>query len=221
MEMIEVILDNTYVRFAGFTFRQTSGIPMGGNASPLLADLTLSVREFKYMKQASSAERKAAGINVRYFDDIFNMNGDNFMEISKEVYPVTLPLEETTTKANGSDFLDLTVTLQDARTHTTLYNKTDAFSFSVIRLPEASSDIHINTGYNTFYSQSLRIARICSTKLEFENKIESLCKEFINKGYNRIRLLQMTRKFIKNYKSIIISLGYTNSQMLMVFKRQM
>jgi len=38
------------VQFAGYNFIQINGIPQGGNASPILADLTLMAMEYKYMK---------------------------------------------------------------------------------------------------------------------------------------------------------------------------
>ncbi len=60
-QMLHIILDNTFVSFAGFTFQQISGIPMGGNASPLLADLTLSALEFKYVNKMSKDSRKQLG----------------------------------------------------------------------------------------------------------------------------------------------------------------
>ena len=40
-KVIEVLVDNIYVRFGGQLFQQTVGIPMGTNCVPLLADLFL------------------------------------------------------------------------------------------------------------------------------------------------------------------------------------
>ena len=38
-KMIEFLVENIHIRFAGQLFRQAFGIPMGTNCAPLLADL--------------------------------------------------------------------------------------------------------------------------------------------------------------------------------------
>ena len=38
---IDFLIDNIYVRFGSYIFRQVIGIPMGTNSAPLLADLSL------------------------------------------------------------------------------------------------------------------------------------------------------------------------------------
>ena len=39
LEALKIILFNTYIQFNGTVFKQILGIPMGGNASPFIADL--------------------------------------------------------------------------------------------------------------------------------------------------------------------------------------
>ena len=48
-ELLEFVLYNTYIRFGGDLYKQIMGTPMGGNASPFIADLFLSQLEYKYM----------------------------------------------------------------------------------------------------------------------------------------------------------------------------
>ena len=40
-KMIELLIDNIFVQFGGCLFHQVTGIPMGTNCVPLLADLFL------------------------------------------------------------------------------------------------------------------------------------------------------------------------------------
>ena len=40
-KMIEVLIDNIFVQFRGYLFRQVIGVPMGANCAPLLVDLLL------------------------------------------------------------------------------------------------------------------------------------------------------------------------------------
>ena len=216
-EMVQTVLDNTYVQFAGFIFRQTSGIPMGGNASPLLADLTMSMLEFKYMKQANVGLRASMGLCLRYIDDILNLNGKDFLIRSKDIYPRCLPLEDTTVDSGNSNFLDLSLNIKDGKLQSTLYNKVDAFNFDVIRMPDHSSDIHSQVGYNVFYSQLIRTARICSTIPELSNKIENLCQTFIAKNYDKNILFKKSKQFIANYRPVYLCLGISSKQMFEIF----
>ena len=48
-KMIEFLIDNIFVQFLGRLFHQMTGIPMGTNCAPLLADLSLySYDDFRY-----------------------------------------------------------------------------------------------------------------------------------------------------------------------------
>ena len=49
LEALELILFNTNIQFNGSIFKQMLRIPMGGNASPFIADLYLSWCEYCYM----------------------------------------------------------------------------------------------------------------------------------------------------------------------------
>ncbi len=212
MDLVKFVLDNTYVRFCGYIFKQVSGIPMGGNASPLIADLTLSCYELQALLHKdllSSQQKRSLKNTCRYIDDLGNINATDFMDICKLIYPDALPLENTSISAKESNYLDLNLKIENSQLTSTLYNKVDAFNFHVIRLPEASSNIHSNICYNTYYSQVIRIGRICSIKKEFEEKIQSLTKLVISKNYNKTFLRKNLLKFAKNYRCMIYNLGYT------------
>ena len=81
-DAIKYLLFNSYVKFGPYIFKQTKGIPMGGNASPLIADLFLANLEFKYMNELIDTDQnddnynnnirlaKKLSNNCRYIDDI-------------------------------------------------------------------------------------------------------------------------------------------------------
>ncbi len=219
--MVRIVLENTYVTFSGFIFRQISGVPMGGNASPMLADLTLSMLEFQFFKKASPLEKQSMGESLRYIDDILNINGKQFLDTCNKMYPDCLSLEDTTTSNSESNFLDLTICLEDRKIKTSLYNKTDAFNFVVNRLPNANSNIHSNTGYNTFYTQLIRMARICSHQVDFEIHFYQLCHVFITKGFNKRKLLQSCKQFANNYQCLVFSLGLSKPQFMSLIKHKL
>ena len=49
-EAVKFIIYNTYIVLGGTVLIQTRGIPMGGNSSSPIADLTVGKREYNYMR---------------------------------------------------------------------------------------------------------------------------------------------------------------------------
>ena len=77
LEALELILFNTYIQFNGSIFTQIIGIPMGGNASPYIADLYLSLCEYCYMAKVVKNDyvlEKLLSYSCRYLDDICTIN---------------------------------------------------------------------------------------------------------------------------------------------------
>ena len=55
IKMLELLVDNIFVVFAGKVFQQTVGIPMGTNCAPLLADIFLYSYEADFIQSLLSA----------------------------------------------------------------------------------------------------------------------------------------------------------------------
>jgi len=206
--LIEIVVDNTFVRFAGILFQQTQGVPMGGNASPLLADLTLSYMEFEYL---SNPMNRGYAIcmqyTVRYVDDLLSINCQDFLQYCKQIYPDSLPLEETSSDHNSVDFLDLTITGGD-KANFEIYNKTDSFPFAVVRFVHSSSNVHCNLGYNTFFTQLIRFGRIYTQSTGFTRKCKELCTSFLEKGYKKELLQKKLILFGRNYAALLGKHGF-------------
>ena len=56
--MLEFLVDNIFVVFAGKVFQQIIGIPMGTNCAPLLADIFLYSYEAEFIQSFLSAGKK-------------------------------------------------------------------------------------------------------------------------------------------------------------------
>ena len=117
---IDFLLDNTFVQFGPFMFHQIKGIPMGGNCSPLLADLYLTWLEFEYMENLNKNKNEEEQVlvkklsqNSRYIDDIACPNVENFLEIAKDIYPDDIPLEGNNSELKRDVFLDLDIRASD------------------------------------------------------------------------------------------------------------
>ena len=107
--MTEFLIDNIFVQFGGCLFRQVTGIPMGTNCAPLLADTFLySYRnEFLDNMIRNSHRRLAKSFNqcYRYTEDLIVCNNQRFLDYLNEIYPSQLTVE----KANKSDHLATTL----------------------------------------------------------------------------------------------------------------
>ena len=78
IKMLEFLVDNIFVVFAGKVFQQTVGIPMDTNCAPLLVDIFLSSYEAEFIQSLLSTGKKqlASWFNLTYrcIDDILSIN---------------------------------------------------------------------------------------------------------------------------------------------------
>ena len=141
---------------------------MGGNASPLIADLYLSWLEYQYLSKL--VRNKDFNLlhkfkyNSRY---IITPNVENFLEIAKHIYPIEIPLEQTNNDSLHDTFLDLDITVVNKRFCFKVFQKVDLFDFEVISFPFLESNIPQYICYNTFFSQLVRFSTICSNTSGF------------------------------------------------------
>ena len=208
-ELLSLVLNNTFVTFAGELFQQISGIPMGGNASAQLASLTLSGMEFRYLQKRENLEnRRKLRHVVRYVDDLFGVNcGTNrgeFFDMCRAIYPSCLPLSDTTVSDSKCNYLDLGISIDNGNLDIMVYNKTNDFNFTVVRYVDASGNVPRELGLRVYYSQCIRIARICNHRSAFQEAIGQLSREFILKGYYKSELLDQFLCLFRNY-SVLLS----------------
>ena len=206
LDSLHYILFNTYVQFAGKKFLQTKGIPMGGNASPFIADLCLAWAEYNYMIKLSKSKipsdfRLALTLsnNCRYIDDISVINYLGFGELAKRIYHEELLLEESDFGYHYDNFLDLSVRIHAERFVLGIYHKVDDFSFEVINFPFPDSNIHSKVGYNSFYSQLVRFFRLCNNINDFCIRVKLLYTKLHERGYSKRILVRYFLKFCSRY----------------------
>ena len=202
LEALEIILFNTYIQFNGTVFKQVLGIPMGGNASPFIADLYLSWCEYCYVTKLTKTDynlAKRLSYNCRYLDDICTVNLKDFDTISKDIYDNTLILEGSTCSYKRDNFLDLYIRVIDGKFVTGIYHKVDDFNFEVISYPFPDSNIHSSLGYSTFYSQLIRFHRLRNNKTDFLFRAKLICQKLINRGYKFNLLRKSFMRFTNKY----------------------
>ena len=84
---------------------------MGGNASPLIADLYLFWLKYQYLSKLVTNKDfnllHKLKYYSRYINDIITPNVENFLEIATHIYPTEMSLEQTHSDSLHDTFLDL------------------------------------------------------------------------------------------------------------------
>ena len=142
--------------------RQVIGIPMGIDPAPFWANLFLYQYEQRYMTSTIETDKVKARhfhSTKRFIDDLVAINdGNMFRSVFKEIYPEELELK-IEHFGNHASFLNLDISIVDKVFVYKLYDKRDAFPFSIVRMPYLDSNIPENIFYSSFVGEFLRIAR--------------------------------------------------------------
>ena len=216
LEALKFVLHNSYVQFAGYIFLQILGIPMGGNASPDIADLYLAWCEFVYIEKLVKKDSQLArkfNYNSRYIDDIATPNFKGFGDIAKEIYHKDLILEPSTGSGMSDTFLDLHIRVSSNRFVIGIYHKVDDFAFDVINFPFPSSNIRYSEGPKTFYSQLIRFHRLCNNPKDFLLRLNMTYTKLLERGYTHDSLYRMFLKF-NHSKKAHLTYGFASVQKL-------
>ena len=219
IKMLEFLVDNIFVVFAGKVFQQTVGIPMGTNCAPLLADIFLYSYEADFIQSLLSTGKKhlASRFNLtyRYIDDVLSINNPEFENYLGQMYPAELEIKDTTESTTSASYLDLLLSIgRDGQLHTSIYDKRDDFNFHITNFPFLSSNIPSSPAYGVFISQLIRYARACSSYECFILRARRLSSKLLKQGYLVERLKSSFRKFYGRYGDLIEQYGVTLSRML-------
>ena len=146
IKMLEFVVDNIFVVFAGKVFHQIIGIPMGTNCAPLLADIFLYSYEAEFIQSLLSAGKKrlASHFNFtyRYIDDDLSINYPDFKNYIGQMYPPQLEIKDTTESNTSASYLELLLSIgRDGQFRTSLYDKRYDFNFHMTDFPYLSSNI--------------------------------------------------------------------------------
>ena len=211
---INFILQHTYISFGGFILKQTKGIPMGGNCSSPIADLYLSFQEFLYMKRLLKEKKfglaKLLSNNNRYVDDVIILNYKRFGNKSHEIYPGDLIIERNGTDDKNVCYLDIEIKINNDIVNTTLFNKTDNFNFPVVMFTFPSGNIPMALGYNIYFGQVLRYAKICSDRRDFIRASAGLFRTLYIRGYNKETLYKRFIKVFRKDNFLLYKFGYVD-----------
>ena len=182
VRLAELVLNLNSFEFNNKHYQQVGGVAMGTKMGPNYACLFVGYVERKMLEDYQGNKPQ---LYKRYIDDVLGASSDtrqdleNFIEFCSAYHPslkYTFEISES-----SLSFLDLCLTISDARITTTIhYKPTDTHSYldySSSHPPHCKKAIP--------YSQFLRLQRICSDDDVYVAKAKEMASFFENRGYPR------------------------------------
>ena len=198
--VLNYVIDNAFFQVGNKVFRQIIGIPMGSDPAPFIANLFLYIYENRFMtnlKKDDLARAKNLRHVFRFIDDLISLNdNDEFMRSHKEIYPPEMELKVENENNFSASFLDLALAVSEGVIDTKLFDKRDAFNFSVVRMPYKCSNIPCKMFYSTIGAEILRICRATSHYNFFLISARSLINRMRKQGADTQGIQRVITKMI-------------------------
>ena len=101
------------------------------------------------------------------------------------IYPSELPLTNTSTSSTEVCYLDTNINTGGTNTpfRISIYDKRDDFTFRIVNFPHMDSNIPANPAYRVYISQLVRYARICTSKVDFMNRLRGFSLRLRQQGF--------------------------------------
>ena len=184
---------------------------MGTNSAPLLADLFLHTFEYDFMVKTMKQDITKAiqfSNTFRYIDDLFSANNVDFGNYISAIYPSELELKDTSTSSTEVCYLDTNIkTGENTPFRISIYDKREDFAFRIVNFPHMDSNIPANPAYGVYISQLVRYARICTSKVDFINRLRGLSLPLRQQGFGTNLLQKSLNKFFSRHSLIVEKYG--------------
>jgi len=205
------LISNIFVTCGNSMFKQVIGIPMGTDCAPFLANLFLFAYEYKWLTKKFKAKEfddlEKFNICFRYIDDLLCVNNDQLMDkVMTEIYPDELKLTSDDAVLQ-CHYLDLDLEIRNGDIHSKLFDKRDAFGFSIVNYPDLSGNIPVKQSYGVFVSQLIRYGRCCMSVTDFIHRTKILVRKLTKQGFRLTKLRHVFEKFVANYYELLFKYG--------------
>ena len=139
----------------------------------------------------------------------------DFENYISAIYPSELQLTDTSTSSTEVCYLDTNIKTGGTNTpfRTSIYDKRDDFTFRIVNFPHMDSNIPANPAYGVHISQLVRYARICTSKVEFMNRLRGLSLRLRQQGLVTNLLHKSFNKFFYRHGLIVVKYGATLREM--------
>ena len=88
-----------------------------------------------------------------------------------------------------------------------IYDKRDDFAFRIVNFAHMESNIPANPAYGVYISQLVRYARICTSEVDFINRLCGLSLRLRQHGFETNRLQNAFNKFVNRHGFIVEKYG--------------
>lgn len=208
-EMINYLVDNTYVKFAGKIWKQNIGIPMGTNCAGFMANIYCFTYELEFIKRlVDKGDHEMLNkflYTGRYIDDLITIDNTEFdrmkyKEQNGGIYPSNFLTLNKEREGKQVEYMDLLIKHDPTLgIYTTIYDKREEAKFAklnLIRYPHAKSMISDNAKLGVITSQIHRFSRICRKYMHFILNIEKVVCRLWEKGYSYNSMKYRLKAFI-------------------------
>jgi len=118
------------------------------------------------------------------------------MRSHKEIYPPEMELKVENENIFSASFLDLALAVSEGVIDTKLFDKRDAFNFSVVRMPYKCSNIPKKMFFSTIGAEILRVCRATSHYNFFLVSAHSLITRMRSQGADTPGIQRVINKMI-------------------------
>ena len=192
------LLQNCFFTVGKALFRQRIGIPMGSDPAPFFANLFLYHYESSWLNNLKKTELHKArkfSNTFRFIDDLCTINdGGEFEKVFQEIYPPEMELGKENNGISKASFLDMDIEIRENQFDLKLFDKREAFPFTIVRMPYALSNMPSTIFYASIGAEILRIARATTDREHFLISCKTFLTRMIIQGAKLHRLSVMLKK---------------------------
>ena len=144
----------------------------------------------------------------RHIDYLFSINNVDFGNYISAIYPSELEHKDTSTSSAELCYRDTNI--KNGHINTPLrigiYDKWDDFAFRIVNFPHMDSNITANPAYGVHISQLVRYAIICTSKVDFINRLYGLSLRLRQQGFETNLFQKSFNKFFNRHGLIVESI---------------
>ena len=197
-------IENAYFQVGNTVLRQKIGIPIGSDPAPFFANLFLYIYESRFinhlLKTDPARAHKFRHV-FRFIDDLISFNDDGeFAKSFGEIYPPEMEVKQENHVNTEASYLELGLHIDNRIITSKLYDKRDAFNFSVVRLPYKCSNIPCKMFYATIGAEVLRIGKATSKYDFFLQSVHTLLSRMKKQGADGFGIKKVLRKMIGRHQ---------------------
>ena len=130
------------------------------------------------------------------------------------IYPEELQLVKENTDKHEASFLDLNIKIKYGKFHFGLFDKRDSFPFSIVRIPDKSSNLPSSIVYSAIGAESLRIARASNNPELFSTAVRLLIACMSRQGVSIGKINRSILKVFNEHHSDFNSVCQSKQELL-------